>query len=383
MSPDELAPGDRNWSIQAFRQEAQMLANLDHRGLTRVTDFFPEGGNWYLVMDFVAGETLEVRLMRAPEGRLPIDRALHITRQLCDVLTYLHNRQPPVIFRDLKPGNIMLTPNDEVKLIDFGIARFFKPGKTQDTVLLGTTGYAAPEQYGGLGQSDPRTDVYSLGALLHHMVTGYDPTAAASPFPLPDPRSMMPSIPSRIADVITQATQMHPEFRYTTIQEIQQVLFPPADAAETRQKIPPFLVYGLAAIPGAILLVGALIWITQAPQPSPALTTTRSPTRQPTHVPPTQTTETPPPTRQTAPATSTVAPTASPTPKNTRVTAQVGENLYAVSRRYCPGRFQEYAVEPDLDTYARSVASYNGLSWVGNVPLLQPGQELEMLPCPP
>jgi serine/threonine-protein kinase len=227
MSPNELAPSDRNWSIQAFRQEAQMLAQLDHPGLTRVTDFFPEGGNWYLVMDYVEGETLEARLMRAPQGRLPIDRALPIARQLCDVLTYLHNRQPSVIFRDLKPGNIMLTPNDEVKLIDFGIARFFKPGKTQDTVLLGTPGYAAPEQYGGRGQSDPRTDVYSLGALLHHMITGHDPTTASSPFPLPEARSVMPSIPPSITDVIGRATQMRPALRYATIQEMQQALFPP------------------------------------------------------------------------------------------------------------------------------------------------------------
>lgn len=220
-----------------------MLAQLDHPGLTMVTDFFPDGGNWYLVMDYVEGETLKARLMRAPQNCLPIDQALHITRQLCAVLTYLHNRQPPVIFRDLKPDNIILTPNDEVKLIDFGIARFFKPGKTKDTILLGTPGYAAPEQYGGLGQSNPRTDIYSLGALLHHMITGYNPTQATSPFPLPDPSSIMPSIPSHIAEGITRATQMNPDLRYSTVQEIQQILFPPSDAAGTRRKIPPFLVY--------------------------------------------------------------------------------------------------------------------------------------------
>ena len=227
MSPAQLAPGDRNWSIEAFRQEAQMLANLDHPGLTRVTDFFAEGGNWYLTMEYIEGETLDARLARARNGRLSVDEALRIMRQLCDVLTYLHNREPQVIFRDLKPGNIMLTPNGEVKLIDFGIARFFKPGKSQDTVQLGTPGYAAPEQYGGLSQSDPRTDIYSLGAVLHQMVTGYDPTTASSPFPLPDPRSVMPAIPSHIADVITRATQMRPALRYSTIQEMRQALFPP------------------------------------------------------------------------------------------------------------------------------------------------------------
>ena len=227
MSPAQLAPGDRNWSIEAFRQEAQMLANLNHPGLTRVTDFFAEGGCWYLTMDYVEGETLEARLARARNGRLSVDEAVRIMRQLFDVLIYLHNREPQVIFRDLKPANIMLTDGDEVKLIDFGIARFFKPGQTQDTVQLGTPGYAAPEQYGGLGQSDPRTDIYSLGAVLHQMVTGYDPATASSPFPLPDPRSVMPNIPPHVADVIVRATQMRPALRYSTIQEMRQALFPP------------------------------------------------------------------------------------------------------------------------------------------------------------
>jgi hypothetical protein len=147
------------------------------------------------------------------------------------------------------------------------------------------------------------------------------------------------------------------------------------------------IVVGFIALTGLAWLTGwslhALWARLQAPQPSPSVTTTPMPTRQPTHVPPTQTTETPMPTRETAPATSTVAPTASPTPKNTHVTVRSGEVLYAVCRRYCPERFQEHTVEPDLDTYARSVASHNGLPWVGNGPLLQPGQELEMLPCPP
>ena len=242
MSPAQLAPGDRNWSIEAFRQEAQMLANLDHPGLTRVTDFFAEGGCWYLTMDYIEGETLEARLARARNGRLSVDEALRIMRQLFEVLTYLHNREPQVIFRDLKPANIMLTDGNEVKLIDFGIARFFKPGQTQDTVQLGTPGYAAPEQYGGLGQSDPRTDIYSLGAVLHQMVTGYDPTTAASPFPLPDPRSVMPNLPPHIADVIVRATQMRPALRYGTIGEMRQALFPPTyplpSQASTSQPTP-------------------------------------------------------------------------------------------------------------------------------------------------
>ena len=227
MSPAQLAPQDRNWVINAFRQEAQMLANLKHPGLTAVTDFFPEGSNWYLVMDYVEGETLKDRLEQARGARLPLEEALGIVHQLCNMLEYLHGQAPPVVFRDLKPANVMLTPQGEVKLIDFGISRFFKPGQTQDTVNLGTPGYAAPEQYGGLGQSDLRTDVYSLGVLLHQMVTGYDPTTATTPFPLPPPGSLMRGLPAHVEEVISHATRMQPDLRFQSVGELRQALFPP------------------------------------------------------------------------------------------------------------------------------------------------------------
>ena len=191
MSPDQLAPQDRNWAIQAFKQEAQLLATLRHPGLAAVNDIFPENGDWYLVMEYVEGESLEDKLRRLPGGRLSAQEALSITRQLCDVLEYLHGCSPPVIFRDLKPSNVMVTPNGQVKLIDFGIARFFKQGQTRDTLNMGTPGYAAPEQYGGMGQSDPRTDVYSLGVVLYRMVTGYDPAEAITPFSLPPAESLV------------------------------------------------------------------------------------------------------------------------------------------------------------------------------------------------
>ncbi len=223
MSPAALPPADRNWAITAFRQEAQMLATLRHRGLTQVADFFAEGGNWYLVMEYVEGLTLEDRLQQAPGNRLPVQEALSIIYQLCDVLNYLHRQNPPVVFRDLKPSNVMLTPQGEVKLIDFGIARFFKPGKAQDTVNLGTPGYAAPEQHGHGGQTDARSDVYSLGVLLHQVLTGHDPTATI--FSLPSARSLNPAIPAAGEAVIVRATQMNPAFRFQSVQEFRQALF--------------------------------------------------------------------------------------------------------------------------------------------------------------
>ncbi|MDF1512451.1 MAG: protein kinase [Anaerolineae bacterium] len=225
MIPEELPSADRQWATQAFQMEAQMLANLSHPGLTKVTDFFSEHGNWYLVMDFVPGETLEKRIAKYPGNKLPLSEALNIIHQICQVLEYLHSQNPSVIFRDLKPSNVMVTPQQQVKLIDFGIARFFKQGKSSDTANLGTPGYAAPEQYGGAGQSDARTDIYSLGVLMTQLITGYDPSTAASPFPMPDPRSLMPSIPPHIAQVISRATQLQPTLRFNSVTEVKQILF--------------------------------------------------------------------------------------------------------------------------------------------------------------
>jgi len=227
MSPAQLAPQDRNWAIQAFKQEAQLLATLRHPGLAAVNDFFPEGGDWYLVMEFVEGESLEERLRRMPGGRLSSQEALSITRQLCDVLEYLHSCSPPIIFRDLKPSNVMLMPNGQVKLVDFGIARFFKQGQTRDTLNMGTPGYAAPEQYGGMGQSDPRTDVYSLGVVLYRMVTGYDPAEAITPFSLPPTESLVSDIPRNVAEVISRSKQLQPGLRYSSVMEMRQALFSP------------------------------------------------------------------------------------------------------------------------------------------------------------
>ncbi len=230
MTPTQLPPQDRAWAAQAFEQEARMLARLSHPGLTAVNDFFPEMGNWYLVMDYIEGETLELQLQQMPGGRLSLSAALDVARQLCDVLEYLHAQNPPVIFRDLKPGNVMLTLQGQVKLIDFGIARFFKPGKTSDTVNLGTPGYAAPEQ-GGRGQTDSRSDIYSFGVMLHQLLTGYDP--ALTPFNLPSARMLNPAIPPNIDAIIQRATQVAPDLRFHNVREVRLALsattiFPPS-----------------------------------------------------------------------------------------------------------------------------------------------------------
>ncbi len=264
-SPEKLAPQDRPWAIQNFQQEAQILARLHHPGLTAVTDFFAEGGKLYLVMEFIEGETLEKRLARMPGGRLSLDEALNIIQQLCNVLLFLHSQNPPVVFRDLKPANVMITPQGEVKLIDFGIARFFKTGQAQDTMNLGTPGYAAPEQYGGLGQTDPRSDIYSLGALLLRLVTGYDPIRAATPFPLPAPGSLVRGLPPQVEEAIVRATQLQPHLRYPSVQEFCQALFAPARVISPPTLPPPppappaAPTQSLSARPGKGLWIGLAV----------------------------------------------------------------------------------------------------------------------------
>ncbi|GHO82149.1 serine/threonine-protein kinase [Dictyobacter formicarum] len=166
-------------ATDGFNREVQILSRLSHPHLPRILDYFTDQENWYLVMDFIEGETLEIYLHHPdnPEmiRTLPLSEVLDIAMQLCSVLDYLHTLQPPVIFRDLKPGNIMRTPTGKLYVIDFGIARHFKPGQSKDTMLFGSPGYAAPEQY-GKAQTTPAADIYSLGALLHQMLTGIDPS---------------------------------------------------------------------------------------------------------------------------------------------------------------------------------------------------------------
>ena len=209
-------------ATEAFKQEAMMLAGLLHPHLPRIYDHFLENGRWYLVMDFIEGQTLEDYLGKQPGQRLPLQEALEYAIQLCSVLDYLHTRQPAIIFRDLKPSNVMRTNDNQLYLVDFGIARHFKPGQARDTVAFGSPGYAAPEQYGKV-QTTPAADIYSLGALLHQMLTGNDPSVTPFFFAPLAPNIGASTLHNLLKQMLAMDALNRPASAATVKQQLQQI----------------------------------------------------------------------------------------------------------------------------------------------------------------
>lgn len=216
---DHPNPERHQEAVESFRTEAHLLSELNHPNLPRITDYFSEKERHYLVMDFIEGDTLEALIEQ--NGKLEVTLVLDIALQLTEVLGYLHSQPKPIIFRDFKPANVMITPQNRTKLIDFGIARHFQQGKVSDTKALGTPGYAAPEQY-GQGQSDARTDIYALGATLHHALTGVDPTE--NPFTFKPVKEHAPDVPEALDNIIHKCVQLKPDQRYQSIAELRQAL---------------------------------------------------------------------------------------------------------------------------------------------------------------
>ena len=229
MSSAGLSPTSMQEAEDAFTHEAHLLAGLLHPNLPRIYDHFTENDRSYLVMDFIEGETLEEYLDKN-SGPQPLSKVLNWAEQICDVLSYLHTQQPPVIFRDLKPSNIMVSTNGHIYLIDFGIARIFKPGKQHDTVALGSPGYAAPEQY-GKAQSSPRSDIYSLGAVLHYLLTGVDPSD--QPFFFQPASLLNPGVSQDLQMLLQQMLEMDAQKRPASAQFVLDELHRCASGAPT------------------------------------------------------------------------------------------------------------------------------------------------------
>src|SRR5258708_3157926 len=201
-----------------FAREADTLAQLKHQAIPAITDRFELANRHYLVMEYVEGRNLEEELAVRGEP-LPEGLVIDIARQLCDVLVYLHGLAPPIIYRDMKPSNVMLNANGRVVLVDFGIARLFKAARKG--TMIGTLGFAPPEQYQGL--VDPRSDIYSLGATLHYVLTGRDPEKFP-PFSFPPVRDLRPAVSSNLAGAIDAALAYEMDGRPGRIQEFRDMM---------------------------------------------------------------------------------------------------------------------------------------------------------------
>jgi serine/threonine protein kinase/thioredoxin-like negative regulator of GroEL len=228
---------ERALAIGWFSREATLLLDLNHQCIPRVRDFFAENGRNYLVMDFIEGGTLAHMLeiegnVKGINGASGVTeaRARSWVRQIVSVLSYLHSQTPPIIFRDLKPSNIMVTKRDEIKLIDFGIARTFQ-SQRQATVIM-TIGYAPPEQMHGL--PEPRSDIYALGATIHRLLTRHDPVNnKPTIFAFPSIRTLRPDVSVAFDQIIMCALAMNIEQRWSSAEEMERAILnlPPLSAS--------------------------------------------------------------------------------------------------------------------------------------------------------
>lgn len=214
--------GVQNYEVvkQNLIVETELLKRFNHPNLPSIIDVIDGDGSFLIVMDYIEGNSLNKALETS--GAQSQEDVIEWSKQLCDVLGYLHSRKPPIIYRDMKPANVMLKPDGNISLIDFGTAREFKSSSVEDTTCLGTQGYAAPEQYGGHGQTDARTDIYCLGATMYHLVTGHNPSTP--PYEMYPIRQWNPMLSSGLEEIIIKCTQRNPNDRYQSCAELLYAL---------------------------------------------------------------------------------------------------------------------------------------------------------------
>lgn len=220
MSTANLDESRLERAIENFKKEASMLINLRHNALPRVRDFFTDGSNkWFLVMDYIRGENLEAVLKK--QGQIAEKVLTQWFLELAEVLDYIHNQDPPIIFRDLKPANIMLTSDNHIKLIDFGIARHFQPDKSSDTTYYVSQGFSPPEQY-GIHQSSVQSDIYALGAVCYYLLTGRHPQGEDFSF---TPPQEFVTVSEGLNRAIMKAIQYNPKDRPTSIKKMLAIYY--------------------------------------------------------------------------------------------------------------------------------------------------------------
>jgi serine/threonine protein kinase len=216
-----LHPRDVIEATDTFNREVSLLSGLTHPNLPRIYDHFTDPEHWYLAMDFIEGETLDEYLSKVRRGHLSVEGVLYIGIQLCTVLDYLHTQQPPIIFRDVKPANVMRTADGHLYLIDFGIARRFTPGQKRDTTVLGSPGYAPPEQY-GKAQTTVQSDIYSLGATLRSLLTGNDPSE--STFGYTSSSVQDREVPANLERLLVQMVELDASKRPASMDSVKRAL---------------------------------------------------------------------------------------------------------------------------------------------------------------
>lgn len=200
--------------------ETEMLKKLSHKYLPTIVDVIETEETYLVVMDYIEGKDLGKILKES--GAQDQEKVIEWAKELCDVLGYLHTRTPPIIYRDLKPANVMLKPDGKIILIDFGTAREVKVKDANDTVSLGTRGYAAPEQFGANAKTDARTDIYCLGATIYHLVTNHNP--ATEPYVMEPIRQRIPTLSGGLEKIILKCTQPRPQDRYQSCAEVMYAL---------------------------------------------------------------------------------------------------------------------------------------------------------------
>lgn len=250
--------------IQSAIAEANMIKQLDHPSIVRIVDIIENPDVIYIIEDYIEGETLNTILEE--NGAQPQELVIEWAMQICEALEYLHTRKPAIIYRDMKPSNVMLKPDGYIKIIDFGIAREYKEQNSADTVSLGTKGYAAPEQFGGKGQTDARTDVYCLGVTLYHLVTGHSP--CDPPYEIYPIRHWNPQLDPGLEAVIERCTQLNPNDRYQSCAELLYALQHyqengVAYRAKQKKKLNSFIITACAAVLFLVVGIFGLVMRTQ------------------------------------------------------------------------------------------------------------------------
>ncbi len=250
--------------------ESSILTRLRHPGLPSIFDILSTTQSYLIVMEYIEGVSLDMVL--AQKGACSEKDVIKWGQQLCDVLSYLHSQQPAIIYRDMKPANVMLKPDGNIVLIDFGMAREFKLQNQHDTTYLGTHGYAAPEQYNNNRQSDARTDIYSLGVTLYHLVTGQDP--CLPPYGINSICSVNPTPSHGLDAIIQKCTELQPEQRYQNVNQLNNALksigvserFPVEFDSEPQKKSNKWMWF-LALIP--VVLIALMIVVVSSVKSTP------------------------------------------------------------------------------------------------------------------